>query len=78
MLKIPVVKGNINKALKQFKRKFKQTGILKEVRERKNYTKPSTKRRKQKEKAIIKQKYREENDESRTTRITSRFKPNNS
>ena len=63
MLEIPVIKGNINKALKQFKRKFKQIGILKEVRERKNYTKPSTKRRKQKEKAILKQKYKEENDE---------------
>ena len=63
MLKIPVVKGNINRALKLFKRKFKKTGILKEVRERKNYTKPSTKRRKQIEKAILKQKYREENDE---------------
>ena len=63
MLEIPVVKGNINKALKIFKRKFKQTGILKEVRERKNYTKPSTKRRKQKEKAILKRKYKEKNDE---------------
>ena len=63
MLKIPIIKGNIERALKQFKRKFKQIGILKEVRERKNYTKPSTKRRKQKEKAILKQKYREENDE---------------
>ena len=63
MLKIPVIKGNINKALKIFKRKFKQTGTLKEIRERKNYTKPSTKRRKEKEKAILKQKYREENDE---------------
>ena len=63
MLKIPVVKGNLNRALKLFKRKFKKTGILKEVRERKNYTKPSTKRRKQKEKAILKRKYREENDE---------------
>ena len=63
MLEIPVIKGNINKALKQFKRKFKQTGILKEVRERKNYTKPSIKRRKQKEKAILKRKYKEENDE---------------
>tara|TARA_B100001778_G_scaffold186503_1_gene153614 strand:+ start:167 stop:358 length:192 start_codon:yes stop_codon:yes gene_type:complete len=63
MLKIPIIKGNINRALKLFKRKFKQTGVLKEVRERKNYTKPSTKRRKQKEKAILKQKYREENDE---------------
>ena len=63
MLEIPVIKGNINKALKQFKRKFKQTGILKEVRERKNYTKPSIKRRKQKEKAILKRKYKEKNDE---------------
>ena len=63
MLKIPVIKGNINRALKLFKRKFKQTGVLKEVRERKNYTKPSTKRRKQKEKAILKRKYKEDNDE---------------
>ena len=63
MLKIPVVKGNLNRALKLFKRKFKQTGILKEVRERKNHTKPTTKRRKQKEKAILKRKYKEENDE---------------
>ena len=31
MLEIPVVKGNINKALKLFKRKFKQTGILKKL-----------------------------------------------
>ena len=59
MLVIPVIKGNINKALKLFKRKFKQTGTLKEIRERKNYTKPSTKRKKQKEKAILKQKYKE-------------------
>ena len=42
MLKIPVIKGNINKALKIFKRKFKQTGILKEVRDKKSYTKPTT------------------------------------
>ena len=63
MLIIPVVKGNINKALKQFKRKFKQTGILSEIRERKQYTKKSTKRKKIKEKAILKRKYKEENDE---------------
>ena len=63
MLKITVIKGNINKALKLFKRKFRNTKKLQELRERKNYTKPSSKRRKQKEKAILKQKYREENDE---------------
>ena len=63
MLKIPVVKGNINRALKLFKRKFKQTGALKEVRERKYYTKPSAKRKLIKEKAILKRKYKEKNDE---------------
>ena len=63
MLIIPVVKGNVEKALKLFKRKFKQTGALKEVRERKYYTKKSTKRKLSKEKAILKQKYKEENDE---------------
>ena len=39
MLKIPVIKGNINRALKQFKRKFRDTQVLKELRERKHYTK---------------------------------------
>tara|TARA_R110001583_G_scaffold164003_1_gene316525 strand:- start:253 stop:480 length:228 start_codon:yes stop_codon:yes gene_type:complete len=63
MLVIPVVKGNIERALKSFKRKFKQTGKLKEVRERKSYTKPTTKRRLAKEKAILKRKYKENNDE---------------
>ena len=63
MLIIPVEKDNINKALKQFKRKFKQTGRLKEVRERKYYTKPTTKRKLSKEKSILKQKYKEDNDE---------------
>ena len=63
MLIIPVVKDNINKALKTFKRKFKQTGTLREVRERKYYTKKSTKRKLIKEKSILKQKYKEENDE---------------
>ena len=63
MLKIPVVKGNINKALKIFKRKFKQTGVLKEIRERKEFIKKSKKRKINKEKAILKQKYKEENDE---------------
>ena len=44
MLKIPVVKGNLNKAVKQVKKKFRDTQVLKELRERKNYTKKSLKR----------------------------------
>ena len=63
MLIIPVVKGNIDRALKAFKNKFKQTGTLKELRERKQFIKPSIKRKLAKEKAIINQKYKEENEE---------------
>ena len=57
MLKVPVVKGNLNKALKIFKKKFKSTGVIKEIRERQQYMKKSKKRRLIKDKAIYKQKY---------------------
>ena len=63
MLIIPVVKGNINKALKAFKIKFKKTGVLRELRERKQYTKPTTKRRLTKEKAIRKLIKQQQDDE---------------
>ena len=62
MLKIPVVKGNINKALKLFKRKFRDTQILKELKERKNYTKPSSKKRVQKDEAIRKLKKQQDDE----------------
>ena len=57
MLKIPVIKGNLNKALKIFKKKFKSTGVVKEIRERQQYTKKSTKRRLTKDKAAHTNKY---------------------
>ena len=63
MLIIPVKKGNINRALKQFKRKFRDTQKMKELKERQYFTKPSLKRRKQKEKSILTRKYKEANDE---------------
>ena len=63
MLKIPVVKGNINRALKQFKKKFRDTKVLKELRDRKQHTKKSDLRRKKKEKVILKELYKRENDE---------------
>ena len=62
MLKIPVVKGNINRALKQFKRKFRDTQTMKELRERQYFTKPSLKRRREKDEAIRKSK-KQQNDE---------------
>ena len=57
MLKVPVVKNNLNKALKIFKKKFKSTGVIKEIRERQQYTKKSKKRKLIKDKAIHKRKY---------------------
>ena len=62
MLKIPVVKGNINRALKQFKRKFRDTKVLKELRERKNYTKKSFKRKVEKENAIRRHKKQQDDE----------------
>ena len=57
MLKVPVIKGNLNKALKIFKKKFKSTGVIKELRERQQFTKKSRKKRLSKDKAIYKQKH---------------------
>ena len=62
MLKVEVKKGNLNKALKIFKRKFRDTKVLKELRERQCYTKKSLKRRIEKDKAIRKLK-NQQNDE---------------
>lgn len=49
------VKDNesIDRALKRFKKKFERTGVLKELRSRTQYTKPSVRKRDQ----IIKAKY---------------------
>ena len=62
MLKIPVIKGDINRALKLFKRKFRDTQILKELRERKQYIKPSLKRRIEKDEAIRKLKKQKDDE----------------
>ena len=63
MLRVPVVKNNLNKALKIFKKKFKSTKLLKELRERQSYTKKSKKRKLIKDKAIYKQKYLNNKDD---------------
>ena len=62
MLKIPVVKGNLNRALKQFKKKFKQTKVLQELKDRKQYIKHSKKRRIQKDEAIRKLKKQQDDE----------------
>jgi len=57
MLRVPVIKNNLNKALKIFKKKFKSTKVIKEIREKQQFTKKSKKRKLIKDKAIHKQKY---------------------
>ncbi|OFY24909.1 MAG: 30S ribosomal protein S21 [Bacteroidetes bacterium GWF2_29_10] len=53
MIIIPVKEGeNIDKALKKLKRKFEKTGVVKELRERQKFTKPSVIRRHELLKAI--------------------------
>jgi small subunit ribosomal protein S21 len=57
MLIIDVKDGeSIDRALKKYKRKFDRSGVLKEVRRRKHFTKPSVKRRTEVLKAAYKQK----------------------
>ncbi|MCQ2137216.1 MAG: 30S ribosomal protein S21 [Bacteroidales bacterium] len=53
MIIVPVKEGeNIERALKKFKRKFEKTGIVRELRSRKTFEKPSVKKRAQMMKAI--------------------------
>lgn len=64
MLKINVPKKgkklDIEKALKQYKGKVRETGLMKELQERKEFTKKSEKRRLEKNKAIyVNKKYKQ-------------------
>jgi small subunit ribosomal protein S21 len=53
MIVIPVKEGeNVERALKRFKRKFEKTGVVKELRSRQAFTKPSVVRRAEVKKAI--------------------------
>ena len=55
LVSVKVIKGDINRALKKYKRKVNDSGHLLELRDRKTYTKPKTIRRKQKQQAIREQ-----------------------
>ena len=53
MIVVPVKEGeNIERALKKFKRKFEKTGVMKELRARQQFDKPSVLKRLAKERAI--------------------------
>lgn len=60
MIIVPIKEGeSIDRALKKYKRKFEKTGVVKELRERQKYTKPSIKNRQEKLKAIYVQQLRQ-------------------
>ena len=60
MIIVPVKDGeNIERALKKFKRKYEKTGIVKELRKRQQYNKPSVLKRLKMEHAIYVQKLRQ-------------------
>lgn len=63
MIIVPVKEGeNIEKALKKFKRKFEKTGVVKELRNRRAFEKPSVTNRKKMMRAIYIQKLQQIED----------------
>ncbi|MGP1547637.1 MAG: 30S ribosomal protein S21 [Prevotella sp.] len=63
MIIVPVKDGeNIERALKKFKRKFEKTGIVKELRARQQYDKPSVIKRLKMEHAIYVQQLRDKEE----------------
>lgn len=64
MLIVKLKKGeNILKALKRFKQKVRSTKLIKELRERQQFDKPSVKKRKAKKKAIKLQQWKNLNND---------------
>lgn len=55
LVTVYVKNGDINKALKIFKKRTFESGHLMELRDRKEFTKPTTEKRKQKKDAIRRQ-----------------------
>ena len=53
---------NIERALKKFKRKYEKTGVVKELRRRQAYAKPSVTKRKQKQRAVYVQHLQQEEE----------------
>lgn len=63
MIIVPVKEGeNIERSLKKFKRKFERTGVIKELRSRQQYDKPSVKKRLKMEHAVYVQRMRDEEE----------------
>jgi small subunit ribosomal protein S21 len=62
MIKVKVKRGNIERALKEYKGKIIRTRQMREINDRKEYEKPSVKNRKVKQKGEYREKKRRENE----------------
>lgn len=61
MIIVQVKEGEtIEKALKKFKKKFEKTGVVRELRKRQQFTKPSVRRRDTIKSAVFKQHLQEQ------------------
>ena len=58
MLEVKVRDNNVDKAMRKLKKKLDKEGVMWELRQRRYYEKPSLKRRVQRNKARLRQKYR--------------------
>lgn len=50
-----IVDGNFERALRQFKKKTRKSGVIQECRKRSQFIKPSEQRRESKKKAILRE-----------------------
>ncbi|MDR3350195.1 MAG: 30S ribosomal protein S21 [Prevotellaceae bacterium] len=63
MIIVQIKEGeNIERALKKFKRKFEKTGVIRELRVRKNFEKKSVKRRDEIKRAVYRQRLQSEEE----------------
>lgn len=61
MIVVPVIKDNIERALKTFRYKLRRTQVIKKVRENRYYIKKNERRRNELQKAIDREKWNLEN-----------------
>jgi small subunit ribosomal protein S21 len=63
MIIVPVKDGEpIEKSLKKFKKKIEKTGLIRALRERQKFTKPSVERREEIKRAVYSNKFRNPQD----------------
>ena len=63
MIIIPVIKNNIDRALKAFRYKLKKTQVIKDLRKKRYHIKKNEKRRNSHEKAVDRERWNLENED---------------